>query len=54
MVAMQARDQDPGEQYHNVQDVIERFPLSQIMYQGSLGLTDPETDYTRYMVIGVK
>jgi len=54
MVAMQARDQDPGEQYHGVQDITDRFPLSQVLYQGTKKLEDPETKYHRYMVIGIK
>ena len=54
MVAMQARDHDPGEQYHSVQDITDRFPLSEILYQGTMQLRDPETEYTRYMIIGIK
>jgi hypothetical protein len=54
MVVMQARDQDPGEQYHSVQDIVDRFPLSRILYQGTMQLQDPETKYHRYMVIGIK
>jgi hypothetical protein len=54
MVVLQARDQDPGEQYNNVQDIIDRFPLNQVYYAGTLDLQDPETQYQRYMVIGQK
>jgi hypothetical protein len=54
LVAMQARDQDPGEQYHSVQDIIDRFKLSNVLYQGTLKLEDPETPYNRFMVIGIK
>ena len=54
LVAMQARDQDPGVQYHNAQDIQRRYPLSQVLYHGSIHLRDPETEYTRYMTIGVK
>jgi hypothetical protein len=54
MVVMQARDQDPGEPYHSVQDIVNRFPLSQVLYQGTMKLEDPETPYHRYMVIGIK
>ena len=54
LVAMQARDQDPGVQYHNAQDIQRRYPLSQVLYHGSIHLQDPETEYTRYMTIGVK
>jgi hypothetical protein len=54
MVVMQARDQDAGEQYHSIQDIVNRFPLSQVLYQGTMQLQDPETKYHRYMVIGIK
>lgn len=54
LVAMQSRDNDPGNEAHSTQDIIDRFPLSEIIYDGKLELQDPETTYTRYMVIGVK
>ena len=54
LVIMQARDHDPGQQYRNTKDITTRFPLSEILYQGELELKDPQTSYTRYMVIGIK
>jgi hypothetical protein len=54
LVAMQARDQDPGQQYDSTQSMVDRFPLSQVLYHGRMRLRDPETEYTRYMVIGRK
>jgi len=54
LVAMQARDQDPGVEFHSAEDIQRRYALSQVLYQGSLSLQDPETKYTRYMTIGVK
>jgi len=54
LVAMQARDHDPGQQYRNTEDITTRFPLSEVLYQGDLKLEDPQTPYTRYMVIGIK
>lgn len=54
LVAMQARNQDPGQQYDSTQDIINRFPLSKVLYHGKMQLRDPETEYTRYMVIGRK
>jgi hypothetical protein len=54
LVAMQARDQDPGEQFNSTQDIVDCFPLSKVLYHGSMRLRDPETEYTRYMVIGRK
>ena len=54
MVAMQARDHDPGNQFNSTKDIQQTFPLDKILYQGSLKLQDPETDYTRFMIIGRK
>lgn len=54
LVVLQARDHDPGEQYHSVKDIEQRFPLAEVLYSGKINLQDPETAYTRYMVIGVK
>ena len=54
MVALQARDHDAGVKYNSAQDIQRRYPLSQILYHGSKQLQDPETPYTRYMVIGIK
>ena len=54
LVALQSRDHDPGNAAHSTQDIVDRFPLSEIIYDGELRLQDPETTYTRYMVIGIK
>ena len=54
LVALQSRDHDPGNEAHSTQDIVDRFPLSEIIYDGKLKLADPETRYTRYMVIGIK
>lgn len=54
MVALQARDHDPGEQFAGPDDIQSKFPLSQVLYSGSLQLEDPETEYTRFMTIGIK
>lgn len=54
LVAMQARDHDPGYQFHNAEDILKKFPLSQVLYKGSMRLKDPETHYHRFMVIGRK
>ena len=54
MVAMQARDHDPGEQFNSPNDILRKFPLDQILYTGTKELTDPETRYNRFMVIGRK
>ena len=54
LVVMQARDHDPGYQFHSTDDILEKFPLSQVLYQDKLRLKDPETHYHRFMVIGRK
>ena len=55
LVVMQGRvHHDPGQQYNSTQDIIDRFPLSKVLYHGRMQLRDPETEYTRYMVIGTK
>lgn len=54
LVVMQARDHDPGYQFHSTDDILKKFPLSQVLYQGKLKLKDPETHYHRFMVIGRK
>jgi hypothetical protein len=54
LVVMQARDQVENEQFAGPQDIEQKFPLSQVLYSGSLDLEDPETDYTRFMIIGIK
>ena len=53
-VVMQARDHDPGQQFHSTKDIIDRYPLTTVEYQGILELQDPETEYTRFMVIGTR
>jgi hypothetical protein len=54
MVVMQARDHDSGQQFRNPEDIQQKFPLDQVLYSGSLELEDPETEYSRFMVIGIK
>jgi len=54
LVAMQARNRDPGVTYHSYQDIQRRYPLSKTLYHGQIRLRDPETEYRRYMTIGTK
>jgi len=53
MVALQARNQDPGRQFNGPEDILKIYPLK-VLYQGSKHLQDPETEYDRFMVIGIK
>ena len=54
LVALQARDHDPGRQFTGPDDIQRIFPLSEVMYSGALNLQDPETAYSRFMTIGIK
>lgn len=54
LVVMQARDQVENEQFAGPEDIEQKFPLDQVLYSGRLDLEDPETKYTRFMIIGVK
>ena len=54
LVVMQARDHDPNRSFESTQDIVDRFPLKEVLYHGRMQLRDPETEYTRYMIIGRK
>jgi hypothetical protein len=54
MVVLQGRNQDANRNFESTQEIVDRFPLSKVLYHGSMQLKDPETEYTRYMVIGIK
>lgn len=54
LIAMQARDHDPGYQFNSPTDILDEFPLDQVYYTGTLALQDPQTRYNRFMVIGRK
>ena len=54
MVVMQARDHVEDNQFRNPEDIQQTFPLDQVLYSGSLELEDPETEYSRFMIIGIK
>lgn len=54
LVVLQGRDHDPNRNFRSPEDITKKFPLSNVLYSGSLDLQDPETAYTRHMVIGKK
>lgn len=57
IVALQGRDhQPPGSEhvYTKPEEILEIYPLEKVLYQGSRQLEDPETEYNRHMVIGIK
>ncbi|MGA1047707.1 MAG: hypothetical protein ACO3UU_06830 [Minisyncoccia bacterium] len=54
-VLIQGRDNVDGTiRINNMEQFVDMFPLSKVEYVGKKELSDPETDYTRYMMIGVK
>lgn len=57
LVVLQGRDHVlPGAEhsYSSPDDLLELYPLETVLYQGTMDLEDPETAYTRSMVIGIK
>lgn len=55
LVALQGRNNAPAKiQYDSLEDFKDRYPLSKVLYQDQITLEDPETEYQRYMVIGLK
>ena len=53
LVVLQGRDQVERE-FLSPNDLLELYPLENVLYSGTMNLQDPETEYTRSMVIGVK
>jgi hypothetical protein len=55
LVALQGRNNDPSavNQYLDINQFKRDYPLREIMFEGSMSLKDPETEYDRYMIIGL-
>jgi len=53
LVILQGRDQVKRE-FLSPDDLLDLYPLENVLYSGTMDLEDPETKYTRSMVIGVK
>jgi hypothetical protein len=54
-VALQARDQaDSENQWESLKEFASDWPLKKVLYQGQIQLRDPETAYTRFLVVGVR
>ena len=57
VVALQGRDrsnmQTATRSWSGLADFRSDFPMQRGLYQGQLPLRDPQTDYNRYMIIGV-
>jgi hypothetical protein len=54
IVVLQGRDQVKNNGVASPDELLERFPLETVLYQGTMDLEDPETEYRRSMAIGVK
>ena len=54
LVAIQSRDMADNQRYTNVEQFNKAYPMSKTLYLNVLNLTDPETDYQRFMKIGIK
>ena len=57
IVVLQGRDSVPDgaeHTYNSPADLLQMYPLEQVLYSGTWDLEDPETPYQRSMVIGVK
>ena len=54
IVVLQGRDQVKNNGVASPDELLARFPLETVLYQGTMDLEDPETEYRRSMAIGVK
>jgi hypothetical protein len=54
IVVLQGRDQVKNNGVTSPDELLERFPLETVLYQGTMDLEDPETEYRRSMAIGIK
>jgi hypothetical protein len=54
IVVLQGRDQVENNGVASPDELLERFPLETVLYQGTMDLEDPETEYRRSMAIGIK
>jgi hypothetical protein len=57
LVVVQGRNNVGSEavaSFNSAQDLLAEYPLNTILYSGEMQLQDPETDYTRSMIIGIK
>jgi len=55
LVALQGRNNDLGavNQYDSLEQFRRDYPLRELMFEGTITLEDPETEYDRYMIIGL-
>lgn len=58
LVALQSNNMDhrdgPTSNVRSIQEMISRYPLTQVLYAGEKNFTYPNLQFTRFMVIGMK
>ena len=56
MVALQGRNLDPKavNHYDDLNSFLDTYPCSELLHAKEIELEDPETKYSRYMLIGIK
>jgi hypothetical protein len=54
LVVMQGRDAVEERPFQSPEQLLQAYPLEQVLYSGTWDLEDPETEYQRSMVIGIK
>jgi len=54
LVIMQGRDAVEQNAYESPEELLQAYPLESVLYSGTWDLEDPETEYQRSMVIGIK
>ena len=54
MVALQDRNNTKNTKHKNLKEFDEEYPMKKTMFLGEIRLEDPETEYRRWMKIGIK
>lgn len=54
LVLLQSRDRATRTPHDSLEDLEQDFPMSTILFKGTVSLEDPETKYNRFMIIGTK
>jgi hypothetical protein len=56
LVVLQGRNNDDGavNQFNNIKEFKESFPLKKILYDGTIDLSAAKADYKSFMIIGMK
>jgi hypothetical protein len=54
LVALQDRNNSDKTKHNNLEEFVKEYPMDKTMFEGEVRLEDPETDYRRWMKIGIK